>query len=102
LHGVALEHEDGVVERRGTAGGRGEDVVCLLLGGDIVSFEIDGEAGVDQPGLLARWRGRGDAGPSSEISVASSDRFSGKRADIMEGLCVGWVDCLDAFLNDIE
>lgn len=55
LHGVALEHEDGVVERRGPAGGGGEDVVCLLLGGDVVPFQIDGEAGVDESGLLARW-----------------------------------------------
>lgn len=102
LHGVALEHEDGVVERRGPAGGGGEDVVCLLLGRDIVSFEIDWEAGVDESGLLAWRRGRGDAGPSGEIGVASSHRFSGQWADVVEGLCVGCVDCLYSFLDDVE
>lgn len=102
LRGVALEHEDGVVERRGPAGCSGEDIIGRLLGGDVVLSEIDGEPGVDEPGLLAWWRRRGDACPSREIRVAASDSFSGERADIVEGLGVGRVDGLDSFLDDVE
>ena len=102
LHRVALEHENRVVENRGSADGRCELGVCLLLGRDVVCLEVDGEAGVDEPIFLA-WRSvEGDAGPSGEIDVASSSSCLGERTDIMEGLSIYRIDHVHAFLDNVE
>lgn len=102
LRGISLEHEYRVIESRRPADGGGEHVVCLLLGRDIVALEIDGETGIGESYLLAWWRGRSNISPSSKVSVASSDRVSGQRADIMEWFGVNLVDLLHSFLNNVE
>lgn len=53
LHGVALEHEERVVEDRVSVDVACEGVVCNLLRRDVIGLEIDGETRVGKPGLLA-------------------------------------------------
>lgn len=102
LHGVTLEHEEGVGE-----GGRGvgallEGLVDLGHGGGVVLGEVQREAGVGSTGLLARGSIEGDADPAGDILVGTSVVGDRDGTESNEGGGVGSVDSSDTLLDDVK
>lgn len=102
LGGVAFEHEEGVVEGGGPGDRGGVVVVGFSEGRRVVGGQVDGEAGIYEPFLLAGGLGEGDARPGGEVGVVAGLGVDLERADVVEGFCVGFCYLLDSFLDDVK
>ncbi|MAD83897.1 MAG: hypothetical protein CL912_13120 [Deltaproteobacteria bacterium] len=103
LHGVALEHEEGVGE--GSAGGGGgvlEELVHGGLSGGVVRLEVDWETGIGVSGLAAWSICERDSGPGSQITVVSWGVGVNDWSEGFEGGGVSGADNVDAFLDEVE
>lgn len=103
LHGVALEHEEGVGEG-GAWGGGGvlEELVHGCLGLGVVGLEVDGEAGVGVSGLAARSVREGDTGPCCQIAVVAGGVGIDDGSKSLEWCRVGGTDNIGSFLDEVE
>jgi hypothetical protein len=100
---VVLEHEDGIiVGRLGARDGRCVRLVSFLLRRDVVRLGIDRKSRIVEAEVLAWWRVQRDISPSREVLVGAGLWFDGKRAQIVERLCVLGINSVDTFLDDVH
>lgn len=102
LGGVPLKHEDRSVERSIRPCLFGEEIPCVLHGGDIVLLKVERETGVDKTILLAWDSINIDLRPPGKITVVSRLRRDSNGLQIVKRLRDLGIDALHAFLDEPE